>query len=97
MRDSFFHCNVVSNIITCARFVELRCCLHLRRLENIRRGEPRYDELHQTRRLVDQIRGRCQMAWCIREHLTNDEMMIRYRALTLLSANICQISRKSEG
>ena len=68
LRNSFFHCNVV------------RRYLHLRRSENIRTGEPGYDRMFQTQRLLDQIRGQCQMAWCIGKNLTIDEMMIRYKS-----------------
>jgi hypothetical protein len=82
MRDTLFHCPVISNIITRARFMELRRCLHITNptvYENIERGDPGYDKIRQTRWLVDAVRNRCKSEWNLGKKLTIDEMMIRYK------------------
>jgi hypothetical protein len=48
---SFFHCPIISNIMTRDRFMELRRCLHITNpitYENIEKDEPRYDKLRQV-------------------------------------------------
>jgi hypothetical protein len=82
MRNILFHCLVISNICTRARFMDLRRCLHITNpavYENIGRGEPGYDKIRQTRWLVDAIRERCKVAWNLGKNLIIDEMMIRYK------------------
>ena len=59
MRNSLFHCSKISNIISWARFIELRRCLHVtnsRGEGHIERGAPGFDKLHYTRWLLNAIR-----------------------------------------
>jgi hypothetical protein len=55
---SFFHCPIISNIMTRERFTEIRRCLHITNsahYEHIQKGEPGYDKMRQTRWLVDEM------------------------------------------
>jgi hypothetical protein len=82
MRNSIFHCDIISNIFSRKCFEDLRRCLHITnpaRYENVGRDDPAYDKIHQTRWLVDAIRERCKAAWNLGKNLTIDEMMVRYK------------------
>jgi hypothetical protein len=77
-----FHCPIISNIMTCERFRELRRCLHLTNptmYEHIQKGDPGYDKLRQVRWLINEIRNACMREWSLGKFLTIDEMMVRYK------------------
>jgi hypothetical protein len=79
---SFFHCPVISNIMTRERFVELRRCLHLTNpatYDHIQKGELGYDKLRQVRWLVNEIRNACTKEWSFGKFLTINEMMVYYK------------------
>jgi hypothetical protein len=79
---SFFHCPIISNIMTCERFCEIRRCRHITnpaQYEHIQKGKPGYDKMRQTRWLVDEIRKACMKEWSLGKYLTIDEMMIHYK------------------
>jgi hypothetical protein len=58
----FFHCPIISNIMTRERFIQLQRCLHITNpntYEHIPKGDPLYDKLRQVRWLVEEIRNAC--------------------------------------
>jgi hypothetical protein len=49
---SFFHCPIISNIMTHEHFIQLLRCLHITNpgtYEHIPKGDPCYDKLRQVR------------------------------------------------
>jgi hypothetical protein len=78
----FFHCPIISNIMTRERFIQLRRCLHITNpgtYEHIPKGDPHYDKLRQVRWLVNEICNACKREWSLGKFLTIDEMMVRYK------------------
>jgi hypothetical protein len=79
---SFFHCPIISNIMTRECFIQLRRCLHITNpdtYEHIPKGDPLYDKLRQVRWLVEEIRNACMREWSLGKFLTIDEMMVHYK------------------
>jgi hypothetical protein len=79
---SFFHCPIISNIMTRECFIQLRRCLHITNpdtYEHIPKRDPLYDKLRQVRWLVEEIRNACMKEWSLGKFLTIDEMMVRYK------------------
>jgi hypothetical protein len=79
---TLFHCPIIANIMTRARFIELRRCLHITNpstYEHIPKGNPGYDKVRQVRWLVDEIRSACMREWSLGKFFTIDEMMVRYK------------------
>jgi hypothetical protein len=65
---SLFHCPIISNIMSQARFTQLRRCIHITNpasYEHIQKGDIGYDKLRQVRWLVDAIRDACSREWSI--------------------------------
>jgi hypothetical protein len=61
-----FHCPIISNIMSWARFSQLRQCLHITNpafYERIQKGDVDYDKLRQVRWLVDAIQEACSREW----------------------------------
>ena len=57
-----FHCPIISNIMTLARFKELRQCMHVTNLEtyaHIEQGQVGYDKMRHVRWLVNDISDAC--------------------------------------
>jgi hypothetical protein len=56
-------------------------CLHITdpATYSIPLGAPNYDKMHQTRWLVESIRGACQREWNLGQFVTVDETMVRYK------------------
>ena len=82
MKVSLFHCDMISNIFTKARLMELQRCLHVTSraiYEDVQRGEPGYNKLRQTRWLVNAICDSCKAVWHLEKTLTVDEMIIRHK------------------
>jgi hypothetical protein len=80
---TLFHCPIIVNIMTRARFIELRRCLYITNLgtyEHIPKGDPGYDKLRQARWLVDEIHDACMREWSLGKFLTIDEMMVCYKS-----------------
>jgi hypothetical protein len=79
---SLFHCPIISNIMSWARFAQLTRCLHITNsasYEHIQQGDVGYDKLRQVRWLVDAIRDACRREWSLGKFVTIDEMMKRYK------------------
>jgi hypothetical protein len=79
---SFFHCPIISNIMTRERFVELHRCLHLTnpaKYDHIDKDDVGYNKLRQVRWLINEIRNACKREWSLGKFLTIDEMMVRYK------------------
>jgi hypothetical protein len=79
---TFFHCPIISNIMTRERFIQLRRCLYLTNpatYAHIEKGDLGYDKLRQVRWLVDEIRNTCMREWSLGKFLIIEEMMVRYK------------------
>jgi hypothetical protein len=60
---SLFHCQVISNIITRERFIQLCRCLYITNpgtYDHVPKGDPYYDKLRQVRWLVAEICIACK-------------------------------------
>jgi hypothetical protein len=81
-KDSLFHCQIISNIMTHELFVKLCRCLHLTNpatYKHIQKGDLGYDKLRQVMWLVDEIHNACMRKWSLEKFLTIDEMMVRHK------------------
>jgi hypothetical protein len=79
---SLFHCPIISNIMSHARVIQLRRCLHITNpalYEHIQKGDVGYDKLRKVRWLVDEIRNASSREWSLGKFVTIDEMMVRYK------------------
>ena len=55
---SIFHCPLILDVMTRARFTRLKRCFHITNLAtyiHVEHGNPRYDKMRQTRRLINHI------------------------------------------
>jgi hypothetical protein len=40
---------------------------------------PLFDKIHQTRWLIDALRGACKRQWNLGQYVTTDETMVKYK------------------
>jgi hypothetical protein len=79
---TFFHCPIISKIMSRECFIQLRRCLHITNpgiYEHIPKSDPSYDKLRQVRWLVDEIHNACMKEWSLEKFLTIGKMMVCYK------------------
>ena len=95
---SVFHCPIISNILSLARFRELRRCMHItdrQTYEHVERGQVGYNKMRQVRWLVNDIRDACMREWALCKFVIIDEMMIQYKGSYCYARNICPRNHKN--
>jgi hypothetical protein len=63
--EEIFYCNVIAGLFTRKRFTTLMRCLHITDPSTYvaDNTSPHFDKMHQTRWLIDAIRGACKEQW----------------------------------
>jgi hypothetical protein len=79
--EEIFYCNVIAGLFTRKRFMTLTRCLHITdpSMYVADNTSPHFDKMHQTRWLIDAIRGACKRLWSLGQFVTIDETMVRYK------------------